>query len=123
MAKAKSTIQRDSVFRRSGGETEQRLPAQGIKPQAEEKPNRQTAVWLSDHEVEWLDDKIMHIKRGGWRGVSRSALIRAIIQSAKQADEIAEIKLEGVSGEIEITQRFSSRVSQIQSEITPNATS
>jgi hypothetical protein len=115
MAKARRTIQRDSVIRRSsGGESESRPPIQGIKPHAEENPNRQTAVWLSDDEVEWLDDKILQIKRGGWRGVSRSALIRAIIQSAKQADETAEIKLEGVSGEIEITQRFSARQFQNQ---------
>jgi hypothetical protein len=116
MAKTKSTIQRDSVFRRSGGQTELRPQTQGIQPQVEEKPNRQTAVWLSDHEVDWLDDKIKQIKRGGWRGVSRSALIRAIIQSAKQADETAEIKLEGVSGETEITQRFVSRRLQNQNE-------
>jgi hypothetical protein len=115
MAKAKRTIQRDSVIRRSGGEGEQRPAAQGILPQTEENPNRQTAVWLSDSEVEWLDDKILQIKRGGWRGVSRSALIRAIIQSAKQADKTDEIKLEGVSGETEITQRFIAKQAQNRS--------
>ena len=104
MGKGKRTIQRDSVIRRGGGVTEHRPPAQGI--QSEANPNRQTAVWLSDDEVDWLDDKLTEIKRGGWRGVSRSALIRAIIQSARQADESDQIRLEGVSGEPEITQRF-----------------
>lgn len=108
MAKGKrTTIQRDSVIRRSGGVAEHRPPAQGI--QSADNPNRQTAVWLSDDEVDWLDDKLTEIKRGGWRGVSRSALIRAIIQSAKQTDESDQVRLEGVSGEPEITQRFAAR--------------
>jgi hypothetical protein len=107
VTKGKRTIQRDSVIRRSGGEGEHRPPAQGI--QTEDNPNRQTAVWLSDAEVDWLDDKLTEIKRGGWRGASRSALIRAIIQSARQSDESNQIQLEGVSGEPEITQRFIAR--------------
>lgn len=107
MTKGRRTIQRDSVIRQSGGADEYRPLAQGI--QSAENPNRQTAVWLSDAEVDWLDDKLIEIKRSGWRGVSRSALIRAIIQSARQSDETNQIKLEGVSGEQEITQRFIAR--------------
>lgn len=107
MTKRQRTIQRDSVIRRSGGETEHRPPTQGIP--SVDNPNRQTAVWLSDDEVDWLDDKLTEIKRGGWRGVSRSALIRAIIQSAKQVDESDRVRLEGVSGEPEITQRFATK--------------
>ena len=104
MANSKrNTITRDSVIRRSPRANEAQVsngPTQGI--QTNEKPNRQTAVWLSDDEVDWLDQQMSEIKRGGWRSVTRSGLIRAIIQSAmKQPTDLA-----GVSAETEITQRL-----------------
>mgnify|MGYP000939423004 CR=1 FL=1 len=110
MTKGRRTIQRDSVLRRTGGEPQQQSPAQGIEP--EDNPNRQTAVWLSDNEVEWLDYKLAEIKRGGWRGVSRSALIRAIIQSAKRSDDEKSLTLAGVSAEEEITQRLVTQINR-----------
>jgi len=99
MARGKPTISRDSVFRSTGGDAEQ--PSQGVKPA--ERPARQTAVWLSDDETEWLDARCGEIRRGGWRSITRSALIRALIRAAMAhpAD------LNGVSGEVELLQRLS----------------
>ena len=98
--RSKRTITRDSVFRGTGsGATES--PKQGITPQ--ESPTRQTAVWLADPEVEWLDDQLKDIRRGGWRNITRSALIRALIRSAMERDP----DLGGVSGEQELAQRVS----------------
>lgn len=106
MPSQKKTIARDSVFGRLGGQ-----PA--TTPAAEQKqgieiatsPTRQTAVWLADDEVEWLDEKIKEVKRGGWRNLSRSALIRALIRSAMEQNP----ELAGISGEEELIQRLLSR--------------
>ncbi len=101
MAKPKRSITRDSVFRSTG--TDAVPPQQGIEKQ--EAQMRQTAVWLSDEETEWIDTKLTEIKKGGWRSVTRSAFIRALIRSAmEQNREVA-----GVAGEAELTQRLTSQ--------------
>jgi hypothetical protein len=101
VARGKPTISRDSVFRSTGSEPER--PVQGVTPN--ERPTRQTAVWLSDDETEWLDARCGEIRRGGWRSITRSALIRALIRSAMEEAR----DLGGVSGETELLQRLSSR--------------
>lgn len=98
MSKNKRTITRDSVFRNTGAGDD--TPRQGITPQ--ETATRQTAVWLAEVEIDWLDDRVKDIRRAGWRTVTRSALIRALIRSAmEQSPDLA-----GVSGEQELTQRL-----------------
>ncbi len=100
MPRNKKTISRDSVFRSTAAPTE--TPTQGIDQ--EDVVTRQTAVWLSDEETEWLDDQIQQIKRSGWRGVTRSALIRALIRASMQQS----LELSGVSGEADLTRRLTS---------------
>jgi hypothetical protein len=95
----KRTIARDSVFRGTGA-SEQPAVKQGLP--TPEKPTRQTAVWLADDEVAWLDDRLQDIRRGGWRNATRSALIRALIRAAMEQDP----DLRGVSGEQELSQRL-----------------
>jgi hypothetical protein len=98
MPRGKPTISRDSVFRSTGPEPEH--PVQGLK--AAEPANHQTAVWLGDDETEWLDSQCRQIKRGGWRSITRSALIRALIRAAMERP----VELGGVSGEAELAQRL-----------------
>lgn len=92
-----SSIKRDSVF---GRREETATPVQGIPK--EEKKTTQTAVWLSEEETNWIDDQVTTIKRSGWKGVTRSAFIRAAIQAliGKNPD------LAGVSGEAELKERL-----------------
>ena len=104
MTRSKRTIARDSVFRGTGINTSGDVPqppAQGI---AAETPTRQTAVWLAEEEVEWLDSRCQDIRRGGWRNVTRSAFIRALIRSAMERSP----DVSGVSGEQELAQRLTS---------------
>ena len=104
MARNKRTIARDSVFRGTGGAAAlPEQPAQGVAPQ--EQPTRQTAVWLADAEVEWLDSQCQDIRRAGWRNVTRSALIRALIRTAMERSP----DLSGVSGEPELVKRLASK--------------
>ncbi len=102
MAREKRTIARDSVFRGTGT-TSPQPPAQGIVLQ--ETATRQTAVWLADAEVEWLDNQCRDIRRAGWRNITRSALIRALIRSAMERSP----DLGGVSGEQELAQRLGTK--------------
>ena len=90
MPRNKRTITRDSVFRSSNADD---VVSQGVStPTA---TTRQTAMWLSDEEVDWLDSCCQQIRRGGWRGITRSALVRSLIQVA----QTKPLDLSGVSGE------------------------
>jgi hypothetical protein len=99
VARSKQTIARDSVFRRTG-DGPAGPAAQGLGEA--EPPARQTAVWLGDGEVEWLDACCQEMKRSGWRGVTRSALIRSLIRAAM----VNQPDLQGVIGEEELERRF-----------------
>jgi hypothetical protein len=99
MTKTKRTISRDSVFRNTSPAPAD-APQQGLP--APEPPARQTAVWLADEEVDWLDSRCQEIKRAGWRNVTRSAVIRSLIRAAMK--EPADFS--GVSGEPDLVQRL-----------------
>lgn len=101
MSRSKRTIMRDSVFRGTGNTSgPSEPPTQGVPPP--EPPTRQTAVWLADEEVAWLDTRIQEVKRAGWRNITRSAFIRSLIRAAMEQSP----DLRGVSGEQELTQRL-----------------
>jgi hypothetical protein len=102
MTQTKRTIARDSVFRGTSAAVASDQPVQGIAPP--EQPTRQTAVWLTDAEIDWLDGQCQDIRRGGWRAVTRSALIRALIRATMERAP----DLRGVSSESEVTQRLAS---------------
>ena len=97
MSKNKRSITRDNVFRNTGSTAES--PRQGVSPA--EPVTRQTAVWLAEDDIDWLDDRLKDMRRSGWRTVTRSALIRALIRAAIERDP----DLKGVSGEQELVQR------------------
>lgn len=98
MPRGKSTITRDSVFRRTGESTTS--PQQGLA--SKETARHQTAVWLTDADVQWLDTACYEVRKGGWRSVTRSALIRSLIRAAMENS----VDLTGVSGEAELTHRL-----------------
>jgi hypothetical protein len=97
MPRTKRTIARDSVF----GSRQAAGPTQGISRPEDEKA-RQTGVWFTEDELDWLDSRCRDIRRGGWRSVTRSAMIRALIQAVQ--DQPLEIELTGVTGEAELAQ-------------------
>jgi hypothetical protein len=101
MAKSNRGITRDNIF--SFGRNKSTLPQQGIAPQ--EQKTHQTAVWLGNEEERWLDGKCAEIKNGGWRSITRSAFIRALVQVAMQQN----INVEDVTGEAELINRLASK--------------
>ncbi len=98
MPRPKRSITRDSVFRTTGSAP---APKQGLG--RSEAETRQTAVWLTDEETGWIDEKLQEVKKTGWRGITRSAFIRALIRAAMQR----AIDVGGVTGEAELEQRLS----------------
>jgi hypothetical protein len=104
VARTKRTIVRDSVLRSSPQPTQELR--QGVAPTT--PPTRQTALWLSDEELEWLDSHVRDVRRGGWRGITRSALMRALIHAVMDQP----IELSGVSGEAELIDSLKRAVTQ-----------
>jgi hypothetical protein len=98
MPKSKPSITRDSVFRTTGD-----VPAPKQDIERPEIRTRQTAVWLADEETDWIDARLQEIKKAGWRGVTRSAFIRALIRAAMARP----VDMGGVTGEAELEQRLS----------------
>ena len=95
MPRAKRTIARDSVFRSTASPT-----VEAPRPAEEPLPTRQTNVWFTDEELDWLDNHCQQIRRSGWRGIKRSALVRAVVQAIKDKP----IDLAGVSDEAELVE-------------------
>ena len=95
MPRAKRTIARDSVFRSTSTPTVE-APRQAEEP----LPTCQTNVWFTDEELDWLDNHCQQIRRSGWRGIKRSALVRALVQAIKDKP----IDLAGVSDEAELVE-------------------
>jgi hypothetical protein len=98
MPRPRRSITRDSVFKTTG---QAPPPAQGLGNEASK--TRQTAVWLTDEETDWIDARLQEIKKAGWRGVTRSAFIRALIRASMQRT----VDVGGVTGEAELEQRLS----------------
>ncbi len=98
MPRQKNTIARDSVFRTTEGTADQ--PKQGAGPQ--DSATHQTAVWLGDEEVQWLDTQCQAIRHGGWRSITRSALIRTLIRAAMDQS----VALNGVTNQAELMDRL-----------------
>ena len=98
MPRPRRSITRDSVFRTTGRVP---TPQQGLGKQ--DAKTRQTAVWLTDEETDWIDTRLQEIKKAGWRGVTRSAFIRALIRSAMRRP----VDVGSVTGEAELEQRLS----------------
>ncbi len=69
----RKTIARDTVFRSTN-------PVVASLEKQEESPNRQTAVWLTDDEIDWLDDTRRQTRKNGGKSVTLSALIRALVE-------------------------------------------
>ena len=98
------TIRRDSVFRSTDPDRPDHPgepPVQQGVPDAE-RSMRQTAVWLSDDELDWLDQECRKIRRGGWRSVNRSIVIRSILEARMGA----EPPYGGIRTERDLVDRF-----------------
>lgn len=86
-------------------ETMARQPASGQVRAAEEPEKaltRQSAVFLEERHIDWLEDRCREARRKGGRAVRKAALIRALIDVAMEAP----IDLTGLRREEDLVPRI-----------------
>ena len=65
-------------------------------------PSRQSAVFLQEHHLDWLEDRCREARRNGGRAIRKAAIIRALLDVAMQSP----IDLRGLKREDELTERL-----------------
>ncbi len=63
---------------------------------------RQTTVMLHDKEMDWLDEKVMEVRKNGGKALRKTALVRALINLAIASP----VDIKGVKSEEELVERF-----------------
>jgi hypothetical protein len=51
----------------------------------EKEPTRQSAVFLEERHLDWLDDRCREARRNGGRAIRKAAIIRALLDVAMSA--------------------------------------
>ncbi len=52
---------------------------------AEKEPTRQSAVFLEERHLDWLDDRCKEARKNGGKAIRKAAIIRALIDVAISA--------------------------------------
>lgn len=90
-----------------------RAPESIVRPQAvdrpelaeeleEKSPTRQSAVFLEERHIDWLDDRCREARRKGGRAIRKAAIIRALLDVAMEAP----VDLTGLRREDDLAQRI-----------------
>lgn len=92
--KSKDEIERSSGkrYKRKGGAQE----------------TRQASVQLYEYQLDWIEDTLRTIKKSGGRSITKTNLIRALVQISIDSG----VKLRGVSNEDELISRLKEELSQ-----------
>lgn len=81
------------------------LPAELVEVDATEapkQPTRQSAIFLEEGHLDWLDDKCREARRRGGRAIRKAAIIRALLNVAMEAP----IDLTSLRDEDELQERL-----------------
>jgi hypothetical protein len=65
-------------------------------------PTRQSAVFLEEQQIDWLEDKCREARKNGGKAIRKAAIIRALIDAAMGAP----VDLTGLRREDELTERI-----------------
>jgi hypothetical protein len=92
------------LLRRTDEEDAKTRPQEESTPAAPEKPaTKQSTVFLSDEQIEWLESRHLEIRRGGGSAtIKKAAILRALLQVAMDCD----INLKGAKTERELVTRI-----------------
>jgi hypothetical protein len=52
---------------------------------AQHSPTRQSAVFLEEQHIDWLEDKCREARRNGGKAIRKAAIIRALIDVAMES--------------------------------------
>jgi hypothetical protein len=83
--------------------TESKAPtgeAIGLAPRKE--PTRQSAVFLEEQHLDWLEDRCREARKGGGRAIRKAAIIRALLDVAMEAN----VDLTALKREEELVERM-----------------
>jgi hypothetical protein len=72
------------------------LPTQAEKPRT-----RQSAVFLEERHIDWLEDRCREARKGGGRAIRKAAIIRALLDAAMESG----IDLTGLRREEDLARR------------------
>ncbi len=67
-------------------ETEGESDARALPPAVvEHSPTRQSAIFLEERQIDWLEDKCREARRRGGRAIRKAVIIRALIDVAMES--------------------------------------
>ncbi|MCL4458599.1 MAG: hypothetical protein M1136_05300 [Chloroflexi bacterium] len=72
------------------------------------EPTRQSAIFLEEQHLDWLDDKCREARRNGGRAIRKAAIIRALLDVAIQAG----VDLTSLRREEELVERIRKALQQ-----------
>jgi hypothetical protein len=81
-------------FRREDGET--------AEPSAGHSPTRQSAVFLEEAQIDWLEDKCREARKNGGKAIRKAAIIRALLDVAIESP----IDLTGLRRDADLIERM-----------------
>jgi hypothetical protein len=71
------------------------------EPRAQHGPTRQSAVFLEEQHIDWLEDKCRQARHNGGKAIRKAAIIRALIDVAMESP----IDLSGLRRDQELVER------------------
>jgi hypothetical protein len=72
------------------------------EPAAGHGPTRQSAVFLEEQQIDWLEDKCREARKNGGKAIRKAAIIRALLDVAMESP----IDLTGLRRDAELVERM-----------------
>ena len=94
MARRASVPEGKALFFRRG-------EAEEPEPRAA-SPTRQSAVFLEERQIDWLEDKCREARKHGGKAIRKAAIIRALIDAAMESP----IDLSGLRRDADLIERI-----------------
>lgn len=82
----------------------------GGQDPTEKSPTRQSAIWLTDRQIDWLEERCREARKNGGKAIKRAAIVRALLNVAMETP----VDLKGLSQEEEIVERIRKAIVQLQ---------
>jgi hypothetical protein len=81
-------------------------PERNDGPERATGPNRQSAIFLAEAHLDWLDEKCREARKNGGRAIRKAAIIRALLDVALESP----IDLTGLRREEDLVARIRSGI-------------
>jgi hypothetical protein len=102
MARRASVPEGKAIFFRRGEAD------QGEAQPVAHAPTRQSAVFLEERQIDWLEDRCREARRNGGKAIRKAAIIRALLDVAMAAP----VDLTGLRRDAELVERIRQAVRQ-----------